>query len=224
MILRIKPSTLKGYMTPYRSGDAVTDRFSSCLVLAMSLFCPELIVSGLSQYSKEIEDFTSIMKQGGVETVTRLKGISLRGEADSITVDMSGLPELIPLVVIICATAKGACCISVDSGDEMAKELLRCSHEMADSLGADSVMLHDRIMIKRKYGARLLGGIVNTHHDPYLAGACAVAGLTSRDEISITSPESLNRLYPRFWQSYRTYGGDIYIKETAAAAQEQEEQ
>ena len=221
MILRIKPSALKGYMTPYRTGDEAFDRFSSCLVLSMSLFSPELIVSGLSQYSKEIEAFSSILKQGGVEVVTRLKGISLRGEPVSITADMSELPELIPLVVIICATAKGACCISVDSGDEHTKEILRYSHEMADCLGADSVMLYDRIMIKRKYSAMLPGGIVNTHHEPGIAGACAVAGLASRDEISLTAPESLNRVYPRFWQSYRTYGGDIYIKETTITTEEE---
>ncbi|MBO4361015.1 MAG: hypothetical protein J5822_09075 [Eubacteriaceae bacterium] len=201
------------------------DRFSGCLVLSMSLFCPELIVSGMNQYSKEIKEFSSILREGGVEVVTRMKGISLRGEPDRITADMSELPELIPLLVIICATAKGACCISVESGDEQARTILYRSHEMAESLGADSVLLYDRIMIKRKYGPMLLGGIVNTYHDAYLAGACAVAGLVSRDEISLTAPESLNRVYPRFWQSYRTYGGDIYIKESAAeSGEEQEEQ
>ena len=222
MILRIKPSSLKGYITPYGTGQPRFDRFSSCLILAMTLYCPELIVNGIKMSSPEIAAFTDILKEGGIEPELRLKGISLRGEMDSISADLTGLTELLPILTVICATAKGACCLSVDGGDDAAKRLLRQCNDMAEALGADCFMLYDRMMIKRKYGPRIAGGIVDTAHDARLSGACAIAGLNCEDEISLNAPESINRIYPKFWQTYRTYGGDIYIKEAAIPAEGEE--
>lgn len=221
MILRIRPSCIKGYMTPYRTEDEAFNRYSACLILAMSVYCPEFIVSGVRTNSPEIEKFTSILAEGGIRTAVRLKGISMSGELDAVTADLSDCPELIPILTVLCATAKNACCISVDSGDDEAKELLKECQEMADDLGADTIMLYDRMMIKRKSGTKLFGGIINTYQDYRLAGACALAGLVTKDEISVSSAESINRVYPKFWQIYRTYGGDIYLKDKMNGEPEQ---
>lgn len=214
MILRIRPSNVKGYLTPYRTGeDEAVDRYCASLVLAMSAYCPEFIVSGVNVNSPEVDRFTSILLEGGIRTAVRLKGISMSGEMDAVTADLSDCPELLPILTVMCATAKNACCLSVDSGNDDARELLKRCQEMADDLGADTMMLYDRMMIKRKSGPKLIGGIVNTCQDYRLAGACALAGLVTRDEISVSSAESINRVYPKFWQIYRTCGGDIYLKD-----------
>ena len=62
MILRIRPSNVKGYLTPYRTGeDEAVDRYCASLVLAMSAYCPEFIVSGVNVNSPEVDRFTSIL-------------------------------------------------------------------------------------------------------------------------------------------------------------------
>ncbi len=90
--------------------------------------------------------------------------------------------------------------------------------QMVEDLGADSMMLYDRLMIKGN-GKKLLGGIVNTHSDYHLAAASALAGLISDGEISVSSAESINGIYPKFWQTYRVYGGNIYLKEHSGEAE-----
>ena len=212
MILRIKPSCLRGYVTPLKSGNEKLDAFACALWLSFSLFCPEFVVSGISASSPELKRFLKLIENSGVKVGVRMKGIALEGEVNSISDDLSDCPELIPIAALLSTVSQGICCLSVDEADEETRNVFNYSAQMVEDLGADSMMLYDRLMVKGN-GKKLLGGIVNTRGDYRIAASAALAGLVSEGEISVSSAESINRVYPKFWQTYRVYGGNVYLKE-----------
>lgn len=213
MILRVKPSILRGYITPYMVEDEIEfNSFSASLWAAMTLFCPELTVSGVKESSPEIKKLKDILYNAGIKDGNRMKGFAFKGSIEGITEDLSDCGNLIPIIVLICATSSKPCCLSLDDADIQTRGLFEKSAQMAEDLGADCMFLSDVLMIKSK-GRKLSGGIVNTHNDYRIAAVCALAGLISDGEISVFNAESINRVYPKFWQIFRAYGGNVYLKE-----------
>lgn len=219
MILRIKPSNLRGYITPYFVEDEPEfNSFSASLWAAMTLFCPELVVSGIKESSDEVKKIKNLLFENGAGNAGRLKGLALKGQIKSINEDLSEYGSLIPIIVLLCATSLQPCCLSADEADIQTKDLFLRSAQMAQDLGADCMMMSDVLMIKGR-GKKLPGGIVNTKGDYRIAAVCALAGLICEGEISVFNAESVNRVYPKFWQIFRAYGGNVYLKEKLATNQ-----
>lgn len=213
MILRVKPSLLRGYITPYFVDDEDEfNAFSASLWAAMSLFCPELTVSGIRASSPRIKMLKDILYKYGAGEANRMKGFAFKGNISGIDEDITECGSLIPIIVLLCSTSAKPCSLSVDPSNIKSRDLFEKSAQMAEDLGADCMFMSDVLMIKSK-GRKLSGGIVNTHSDYRITACCALASLFSENEISVFNAESINRVYPKFWQIFRAYGGNVYLKE-----------
>jgi len=122
----------------------------------------------------------------------RLKGIEIGGEL------IPRLIDEIPVLAVAASLAEGTTVIK--NGEELrVKETdrIRTVVEGLTSLGADIEELPDGMVIRGKHCLR--GGQVNSHGDHRLAMAWSVAGVLSRDGVSVEGTEAVAISFPDFF-------------------------
>ncbi len=212
MILRILPTELKGFILPPKTATFEFDEFGVGLFLAVSLFCPKVIVQDINLRTKEVSAFLSIARANGLKPVTRLKGMTLEGEISSISADFSDNAFLLPIFALIASMYTEASCLSLDRETPDSKKLFIKSADMVKALGADVYILSDRMMIKGN-GEKLPGGIIDGVGDPIISACGLLASVISRAEISVCGAESADEKYITFWKCFEQYGGRIYKRQ-----------
>ncbi len=140
-------------------------------------------------------------------TVTRAAaGITVTGgRLRGVTVDMSGMPDMVPTLAVVAAYADGI----TDIGNV---HHLRIKE--SDRLEAVATELR-RMSIRvdtREDGLRIHGGTpkaadINTYDDHRMAMSFAVAGLRTAG-VRIGNPGCVNKSFPQFWQVFEQLYGD----------------
>lgn len=116
-----------------------------------------------------------------------------------ITVDAGDIPDLVPVLAVIGAAAKGTTHI---------KNAARLRHKESDRLSAISAFLHtlggditetdDGLIIRGV--RRLTGGTVDARHDHRIAMSAAVASLLTDNAVVIPDAECVSKSYPTFFE------------------------
>ena len=134
----------------------------------------------------------------------KVEGGTLRG----IELDISGCPDLGPIVAVLACFAQGqtkvtgAARLRYKESDRLAA----ISSEL-NSLGADVKETRGGLLVHGSSSLR--GGIVESHGDHRIAMALGVAALRANGKVTIEHAESVSKSYPRFFNDLQSLGVEI---------------
>lgn len=123
----------------------------------------------------------------------------------AITVDGSEIPDLIPVISVVAAAAKGTTHI-INAGRLRLKESdrLQTTAELLKNLGVNVIEGSDDLVIEGCDfpNGLLTGGNVNSFGDHRIAMSAAVASAISREPIIVSDPECVKKSFANFWEVF----------------------
>lgn len=153
----------------------------------------------------------SILEQAGATIAVDGTNISISGEiTQPITVDLGPTPDLLPVLSIVAAKACGTSRF-VNGSRLRLKEsdrLVAVAQMIAD-LGGVARIIGDDLIVEGT--GRLMGGVVDSHHDHRLVMAGALAGLISDSPVIINDSHAINKSYPAFFEHWTALGGMCHV-------------
>ncbi len=129
------------------------------------------------------------------------------GLADTpVTVDVSQIPDFVPVLACVMATVKGESRI-INAGRLRLKESDRLSAITAElrKLGGEVEEGEDYLVIRG--GKPLKGARCSAHNDHRIAMALATLSPHVQGKLTIDGAESVNKSMPDFWDRFRALGG-----------------
>lgn len=163
-------------------------------------------VQGDSKILDLLEDFGASLKVKG-------KSVTVRGgkRLSGIDVDCSDIPDLIPVLAVLGATAEGRTRL-YNASHLRYKEVdrLRVISSGLKKLGANIKEKEDGLKIFGKN--RLEGGKVDSYGDHRMAMAFAIAGLAADGEVLVEGAESTKISYPHFVEDMQSLGAKMEIR------------
>ena len=143
-----------------------------------------------------------ILRRFGAEVEPLCGGARVRrGALRAIEIDAAQIPDLVPVLGVTAAAARGTTRI-INAGRLRLKESdrLKSTARLIASLGGTAEELPDGLII---HGREALdGGSVETWRDHRIAMAAAVAACVCRGAVSLDDSRCVEKSYPRFWEDY----------------------
>lgn len=168
----------------------------------------DVTVKGLdldsAQGDKRIVD---ILERFGADVRVENGSVSCRkSELTAADVNASDIPDLVPVLAVLAANAKGR---TVISGAERLryKESNRIESVVTNlkAMGADVTETADGMIING--GRGLKGTALKGFNDHRIVMAFSVGALAAEGETVIDEAESINKSYPGFFDDYKMLGG-----------------
>ncbi len=126
---------------------------------------------------------------------------SFPSELKAIDIDASDIPDLVPVLSVIAANAKGTTKIYNCSRLRIKEsDRIEAVKEMLEALGGKITVINDDIIIE---GSPLPGGSVNSKNDHRIAMSAAAASFATKNEVTVIGAEAVNKSYPTFWDEIR---------------------
>lgn len=143
-----------------------------------------------------------ILRRFGAEVEPLCGGARVRrGYLRAIEIDAAQIPDLVPVLGVTAAAARGTTRI-INAGRLRLKESdrLKSTARLIASLGGTAEELPDGLII---HGREALdGGSVETWRDHRIAMAAASAACVCRSAVSLDDSRCVEKSYPRFWEDY----------------------
>ncbi|MDO4815643.1 MAG: 3-phosphoshikimate 1-carboxyvinyltransferase [Bacillota bacterium] len=124
-----------------------------------------------------------------------------KGELRGCEIDASGIPDLIPVLSVIAAAAKGETRI-INAARLRLKESdrLAATAALLKNLGGCVTELSDGLIING--GGNLKGGTADSCNDHRIAMSAAVAACICTEPVTVLNPECTSKSFPRFWENF----------------------
>ncbi len=188
---------------------AETDWSNAAFFLCMGALSDEgVTLPGLSvdtaQGDKAVLD---ILRRMGADVRVSHEGVTVkRAELHGVTIDASDIPDLIPVLSVTAAAAKGETRV-INAARLRLKESdrLESTADLLTNLGADVTVLEDGLIIRG--GKTLTGGTVSSWNDHRIAMSAAVAACAASGPVTVAVSECVNKSYPRFWADLEALKG-----------------
>ncbi len=135
---------------------------------------------------------------------------AMKAPLKGIPVDVSAIPDLVPILAVMAAGAKGTTRIH-NAARLRLKESDRLSamHDCLSRLGADVTEEPDGLTIVG--GSRLTGGAVSGYNDHRIVMAMAIASVLCDAPLIIEGTEAVNKSYPGFFEDFERMGGEYRV-------------
>ncbi|MGM9521082.1 MAG: 3-phosphoshikimate 1-carboxyvinyltransferase [Oscillospiraceae bacterium] len=166
--------------------------------LSVSGLCPDSV-----QGDRAVID---VLCRMGAKTLDSPLGISVgKGRLSGCTVDVSEIPDLLPVLSVAAAFCDGETRF-INGARLRIKESDRLSSTAAliSSLGGSVKEQPDGLIIK---GKALTGGRVDGFNDHRIVMSAAIAGAFCKEDVIINGAEAIRKSYPTFFDDYRALGG-----------------
>ena len=130
------------------------------------------------------------------------------GKLRGIEINAKDIPDLVPMLAVIAATAEGTTVIR-NAGRLRTKESDRLASVSAllRALGANTDETDDGLVLRG--GAVFSGGEVLSYGDHRIAMSAAVAATVCAEPVVIHGAEAVNKSYPGFFDDLRLLGGTV---------------
>jgi 3-phosphoshikimate 1-carboxyvinyltransferase len=124
------------------------------------------------------------------------------------TVDVSQIPDLLPILAITAATAnKNVTFINAKRLAIKESNRLKTTADMINALGKNAVYDSDSLTVNA--AGKLRGGNVDGANDHRIVMSAAIAAAFCEEDVIITDAEAVNKSYPTFWDEYKKLGGKV---------------
>ena len=168
-----------------------------------------IAVTGLNPKSVQGDKaIVQILRELGAVVEVHGERVSVRrGTLHGATIDAAMIPDIIPALAALAATADGETMI-INAGRLRLKESDRLggTARLLCALGADACIDGDSLIIRGR--PELAGGTAETGSDHRMAMAVAVAACTCRGAITVTDPGCVSKSYPGFWDDLSSLEAD----------------
>lgn len=125
-------------------------------------------------------------------------------------VDASQIPDAVPVIAAVAATANGETVIfNAERLRLKESDRIESTASMLRSLGAEVDITDDGLIIKGK--PSLAGGETDSFGDHRIAMAAAVAAQRCENAVTITNAQAVAKSYPAFFEDYNSLGGKAYV-------------
>lgn len=167
----------------------------------------DVTVTGVKQSSTQGDrEIAELLGKFGADITIDENSVRARkSELSAIDIDASQIPDLVPILAVAAAYAKGT---TVIHGAERLRikesDRLKTTAAMLNSLGGRVEEKPDGLVI---HGGELSGGKVDGSNDHRIVMAASVAALGCKNEVNITDSESINKSFPDYFIHYYTLGG-----------------
>ncbi len=180
--------------------------------------CAGALGNGITMTGLSLES-----RQGDKEIINILKsiGAEIKVEDDSITVkkgtilpfeiDAKDIPDLVPIFAVLATAAVGKSKIYNAKRLKLKEsDRLYAVSSQLNLLGANITETEDGLIINGT--GSLKGGIASAMGDHRIAMSLAIASLISKNNITISNADAVNKSYPTFFLHFRDLGGTIISK------------
>ncbi len=188
-----------------------SDFSQAAFFLAASIFGSDIEVQGLNESSLQADKMIiPLLKQMGANILKTSHGLKMEASRlHAIEIDGSQIPDIIPVIALVCALSKGKSKIKniqrlrikeCDRLHAIATQLLKLGakiEEVADELWIEGVdCLH--------------GGNVTSFNDHRIAMMLSIASIVSKESIIIDNKQCVSKSYPTFYDDFKKLGGVIH--------------
>lgn len=148
-----------------------------------------------------------ILRRIGAEISVGRKEITVRkGALHGCKIDASDIPDLIPVLAVTACAAEGETRIFNAARLRLKEsDRLRATAELIKNLGGNVTELPDGLIIR---GGGLRGGTADSYNDHRIAMSAAVAACICTEEVTVQSPDCVNKSFPQFWDSFNRLEAD----------------
>ena len=125
-------------------------------------------------------------------------------------VDVSDIPDLVPVIAVIAAARKGrtymekAARLRIKESDR-----LHSVCQMIQNLGGTAVEQDDGLVIDGTGALR--GGTVSSYNDHRIVMAAAVASVICSEPVVIQNAQAVDKSYPAFFEDFQKLGGICHV-------------
>ena len=169
-------------------------------------------MSGLDIESAQGDrEIVKLLKRFGAKIAVDGTDIAVSsGEMSGITVDVSAIPDAVPILAVLACAAGGETKI-VNAARLRIKESdrLKSVTAMISALGGDITELADGLVINGS--GKLKGGVVDSFNDHRIAMAAAIASSICEQEVIITNAKAVEKSYPKFFEHFNMLGGEADV-------------
>ena len=124
------------------------------------------------------------------------------------TVDASQCPDIIPVVSLALAIAKGDSQV-IHAGRLRIKECDRLSATVKELNALEAKLIEHEDSMEITGVNSLKGGSVSSHDDHRMAMMLAIASTICQKDVIIDNKECVKKSYPDFWEDFMMLGGKI---------------
>ncbi|MEE0966319.1 MAG: 3-phosphoshikimate 1-carboxyvinyltransferase [Bacilli bacterium] len=167
----------------------------------------DVVLEGLNLKSLQGDkEAIEILERMGCEFIGADNGYKIVcKELIATDIDASQCPDIIPVIALACANAKGSSRI-YNAKRLRIKECDRLSAtvEVLKQLGINAIEKDDEMIID---GGEVLGGHVSSYNDHRMAMMEAIASTVAMNDIIIDNKECVKKSYPSFWEHFKMLGG-----------------
>jgi len=150
-----------------------------------------------------------ILVKFGAQVKTNGSAVTVSGgKLRGIEINAKDIPDLVPILAVIGATAEGTTVIR-NAGRLRTKESDRLAavSTVLRTLGADVDETEDGLVIHGS--AAFSGGEVSSYGDHRIAMSAAIAAAVCAEPVVIHGAEAVNKSYPGFFDDLRLLGGSV---------------
>ena len=159
------------------------------------------------QGDKKMADFACKMGAKVKKTANSL--FVEQGLLNAIDVDMDDNIDLVPILAVACANAKGVSVLrNVSRLTYKESDRIASVINLISSLGGKIKEENGNLIIE---GSALLGGETLGFGDHRIVMSAMIAGLASTNSVSIDEAKSINKSYPTFIEDYQKLGGRLNV-------------
>ena len=121
-----------------------------------------------------------------------------------ITIDVSDIPDLVPILSVVASVNHGATFKNIQRLRIKESDRVASTISMIENLGGKAEATEDTLTI---FGTGLQGGIMDACNDHRIAMATAIAATICQQDVTILGAECVKKSYPHFWEEYSRLGG-----------------
>ena len=151
---------------------------------------------------------------GNPVTVTGLNADSVQGDRAILpllsaleeygTIDVSDIPDLLPILAVTAAAKKGATFTNIRRLRLKESDRVSAIVNMITALGGAAEATENTLTVQ---GTGFTGGSVDAQGDHRIAMAAAIAATVCTAPVTIMRADAVSKSYPSFWNVYKNLGG-----------------
>lgn len=153
----------------------------------------------------------SLSSQGDKKIIEIAESICYNKKAgvfEDITIDASDIPDLVPIVSVLCSLS--GCRTFITNAQRLRikeSDRLETTAQMINNLGGNVTVTDDGLIISPV--EKFTGGTVHSFNDHRIAMATAIAASAADGRVFIKNFDSIKKSYPDFLADYKKLGGKV---------------